>query len=430
MVGYFLRTTVVLTLALLAAVAARRRSAALRHFILSFALVGLLLLPVLSLVPFGWRTTLLPAGAAAGGPSAVPETSRPGPVRIAGPGVLSSEGDSPAESDGSRRTDPVRGIGARSADRRRGPTPRSPMAAAATRPAGPAATAGRTGRTLEARLGPLVNGPLAPRAPHPAFPARRRPGRGRQTDRGGNAARRPGLARPPRALPHARLAPAPGPPEKPSRGHGAPDLGLAEARGALPGRRRRLDRGRTLLGPLPRALAHQAGGFPGHAARPDEPGPLLVEPALLGRLPRAPQGAGDRLRRAGPSRRDQAVGLRGQPAGLPALGRVALESVDGPARDAGPVVVPGAPGIHPQTKDRFNGGQDENQDHAGCHSRRGRGPRRHGPSDSRGGPERSRDGPVRNGPSRPGRSRRRHPGNGRRPGKDEGAGKGQGRRKG
>ncbi|MCK7483413.1 MAG: M56 family metallopeptidase [Candidatus Moduliflexus flocculans] len=48
--------------------------------------------------------------------------------------------------------------------------------------------------------------------------------------------------------------------------------------------------------------------------------------------------------------RDQAVGLRGQPAGLPALGRVALEPVDGPARDAGPVVVPGAPGIHPQTE--------------------------------------------------------------------------------
>ena len=59
--GYFLRTTVVLTLALLAAAAARRRPAALRHFILSAALIGLLLLPLLSIVPIGWRSPLVPA---------------------------------------------------------------------------------------------------------------------------------------------------------------------------------------------------------------------------------------------------------------------------------------------------------------------------------------------------------------------------------
>jgi hypothetical protein len=62
---YFFKTTAVLTLALLAAAAARRRPAAFRHFVLAFALVGLLLLPVLSLAPVGWRTALLPARPAA-----------------------------------------------------------------------------------------------------------------------------------------------------------------------------------------------------------------------------------------------------------------------------------------------------------------------------------------------------------------------------
>ena len=58
--GYLLKTTVVLTLALAAAAIARRRPAALRHFLLSSALVGLLLLPCLSLAPVGWRSTLVP----------------------------------------------------------------------------------------------------------------------------------------------------------------------------------------------------------------------------------------------------------------------------------------------------------------------------------------------------------------------------------
>ncbi len=64
-----LKGTAVLTLALLAAAASKRRPAAFRHFVLSFALVGLLLLPLLSLAPIGWRTSLLPArpmGAEAG----------------------------------------------------------------------------------------------------------------------------------------------------------------------------------------------------------------------------------------------------------------------------------------------------------------------------------------------------------------------------
>ena len=71
--GYLLKTTVVLILALAAAAIARRRPAALRHFLLSSALVGLLLLPCLSLAPVGWRSALVPrwmapAAASASGP--------------------------------------------------------------------------------------------------------------------------------------------------------------------------------------------------------------------------------------------------------------------------------------------------------------------------------------------------------------------------
>jgi beta-lactamase regulating signal transducer with metallopeptidase domain len=69
--GYLLRTTVVLALALAAAAAAKRRPAALRHFILSSALVGLLLLPALSLAPVGWRSPVVPAWMA-------PAPDRPG----------------------------------------------------------------------------------------------------------------------------------------------------------------------------------------------------------------------------------------------------------------------------------------------------------------------------------------------------------------
>jgi len=73
---YFLKTTAVLALALLAAAAARRRPAAFRHFVLSFALVGLLLLPILSLAPVGWRTALLPARSA-GLAARAPAPARP-----------------------------------------------------------------------------------------------------------------------------------------------------------------------------------------------------------------------------------------------------------------------------------------------------------------------------------------------------------------
>ena len=155
MVGYLLKTTVVLTLALLATVATRRHSAALRHFILSFALAGLLLLPVLSLVPFGWRTPLLPSGPAVGGPSDGAETSPPEPVRFTGPGALSNESDNPSEITEAAASIPY-GPSAFEARTDGEAAPPAPTATGAMRAAGPAATAGRTGRTLEARLDPLV----------------------------------------------------------------------------------------------------------------------------------------------------------------------------------------------------------------------------------------------------------------------------------
>ncbi len=81
MAGYLLKTTVVLVLALLGAAAAKRSPAAFRHFVLTSALIGLLLLPLLTLVPVGWRSPLLPAwmanrgAAACGGAEEVPRTS-------------------------------------------------------------------------------------------------------------------------------------------------------------------------------------------------------------------------------------------------------------------------------------------------------------------------------------------------------------------
>src|SRR5512143_3829887 len=61
MAGLFARTSVVLTLALIAAMAARRRPAAFRHVLLSSALIGLLFLPVLTLPPIRWRSSHLPS---------------------------------------------------------------------------------------------------------------------------------------------------------------------------------------------------------------------------------------------------------------------------------------------------------------------------------------------------------------------------------
>jgi len=60
MAEYLFKTSCILVLALLAAAAAKKRAAAVRHFILSSALIGLLFLPLVTLVPVRWRSPLLP----------------------------------------------------------------------------------------------------------------------------------------------------------------------------------------------------------------------------------------------------------------------------------------------------------------------------------------------------------------------------------
>jgi len=58
---YLIKSTLALTLALILVLLFRKRSASLRHFILSLSLAGLLLLPVLRYLGSGWETSLLPA---------------------------------------------------------------------------------------------------------------------------------------------------------------------------------------------------------------------------------------------------------------------------------------------------------------------------------------------------------------------------------
>ncbi|MBN2198964.1 MAG: hypothetical protein JW747_03860 [Candidatus Aminicenantes bacterium] len=60
-IEFALKSAAVLSLALLAAAFLRGRSASLRHFILSFSLIGLLLIPVLSFLFPGWETPFLPS---------------------------------------------------------------------------------------------------------------------------------------------------------------------------------------------------------------------------------------------------------------------------------------------------------------------------------------------------------------------------------
>jgi beta-lactamase regulating signal transducer with metallopeptidase domain len=58
---YLIKSTVALTLGLVLSLLFRKRSASLRHFVLSLSLAGLLLLPVLRNLGGGWETSLLPA---------------------------------------------------------------------------------------------------------------------------------------------------------------------------------------------------------------------------------------------------------------------------------------------------------------------------------------------------------------------------------
>lgn len=60
---YAVKSTIVLVLALTAARIAAAKTASFRHFVLSLALLSLLLLPLVSLAPFGWETKALPRGA-------------------------------------------------------------------------------------------------------------------------------------------------------------------------------------------------------------------------------------------------------------------------------------------------------------------------------------------------------------------------------
>ncbi len=68
----FIKSSLVLLLGLAVSAALRGRSAALRHFLLTVFLIGLLALPFLSRLPGGWMLRILPAAQAAVEPSAPP----------------------------------------------------------------------------------------------------------------------------------------------------------------------------------------------------------------------------------------------------------------------------------------------------------------------------------------------------------------------
>ncbi len=109
-----IKSTAVLSFGILLAFLLRKRSASLRHFVLTFFLVGLLLLPALTRVEFGWRTGLLPAPAA----EAVRNGQTGGEAAIdGGAGELGSRfrlggTDSPPASKDGRARDGSSGIAA------------------------------------------------------------------------------------------------------------------------------------------------------------------------------------------------------------------------------------------------------------------------------------------------------------------------------
>ena len=70
---FLVKSAAVLALGLGLAAMLKRRTAALRHFVLSVFIIGLLLLPALSALPSGWRTRLLPAWLTSGGPARLVE---------------------------------------------------------------------------------------------------------------------------------------------------------------------------------------------------------------------------------------------------------------------------------------------------------------------------------------------------------------------
>jgi len=79
---YLIKSTLALTLGLILVQLFRKRSASLRHFVLSLALAGLLLLPILSSIDIGWETALLPAGeSAVSAATGAPRVELPGKDR-------------------------------------------------------------------------------------------------------------------------------------------------------------------------------------------------------------------------------------------------------------------------------------------------------------------------------------------------------------
>jgi beta-lactamase regulating signal transducer with metallopeptidase domain len=61
--GYLIKSTLVLSFAIILVFLCRKQPASLRHFILSISLVGLLIFPILSTFQTGWNTGLLPSWA-------------------------------------------------------------------------------------------------------------------------------------------------------------------------------------------------------------------------------------------------------------------------------------------------------------------------------------------------------------------------------
>jgi len=70
---FALKSSIILALGLAAVRLAGRRTASFRHFVLSLALLSLLVLPLVSLAPFGWETRMLPGKAAGPARSAAPQ---------------------------------------------------------------------------------------------------------------------------------------------------------------------------------------------------------------------------------------------------------------------------------------------------------------------------------------------------------------------
>ncbi len=105
---FLIKSTSVLAAGIFLAWVLRRRSASLRHFVLTFFLAGLLLLPALSSLHWGWETGLLPAGPP--GPVQDRQADGDGTSAMAGydAGILNAGGIPPGPL-GKQKTDALAG---------------------------------------------------------------------------------------------------------------------------------------------------------------------------------------------------------------------------------------------------------------------------------------------------------------------------------